>query len=756
MTATVVQNCETLPEESPGTLRLLTPISIKEITDVEDSELREVELWQRCLPEDLTCKVGDVVTLDVHYYKPEKLYFARSVRIKHYRNLGRETGRIIALKEHGFGFVYSSSRNTDIYFKSNLVVGPSGTFVSESALKVDAIVSFEVAVESTSSGGKFRAQRVLLESNTDRSTILKDVRGLVIRTTKGSAPGLIKIAPEQASELSGAKSYDPELFQALTEFSELPQWKKVSIVGAPTVTLRSISAILDAGVISGVTYDVKIFDDNDPGLGKVINIEKIAEEDYEKWLAGVKAKTKPSGSKEKDGESSKQKESALAAKDTIQFLKEDYVSEEFGSIGNDLTVLFDICWDSNKGRQIARNIRLTDEPINGNEKQFGVIDVAIDKSGGKFGFIRCLESDEKLYWYLSPAMVASLRAKGKSAENPLPLHVGSEVSFTLRRRGGLRCAAEIELIEQGSLFKEVESPYVCIGIVTDKNEILLTDVSKSPDFNRKYVDLKLLSDLMAVSKDQKCSGDSKTSALWEKIGSSASSNTPPVQSVASGVSAANIEEEFPSDSVVDLDGKEKGTESSGFQVEYKPKYFPCIPRKAIPLSTASDSSYAVGTVVNCLLTVNWLLQRSPLHASIVSPKIDSKAIKKKGRIVRLKFRAKPPAENADGSATTSSSTPSGPAAELFSVYNLSAVDFVEIYDLEDRSKVADASNSTIGPLYYCDMREVVVPPLSSDEREGLQYGDEVEFWSVPSLGNIAFSPSLVSKSNSTDYAGVTN
>ena len=191
VTATVVLNCETHPEESPGMLRLHSPISInKEIAGLDGTELKEVELWQRCLPEEFICKIGDVVTLDVHYYKPEKLFFARSVRIKCFRKLGRETGRVVAIKEHGFGFVHSASRSVDIYFKSTLVVGPSGAFVSESSLKMDSLVSFDVTVENTSSGGKFRAQRVMLApgSSADSNALLTDVLGIVIRNAKGSSP----------------------------------------------------------------------------------------------------------------------------------------------------------------------------------------------------------------------------------------------------------------------------------------------------------------------------------------------------------------------------------------------------------------------------------------------------------------------------------------------------------------------------------------------------------------------------------------
>ena len=760
VTATVVLNCETHPEESPGMLRLHSPICInKEIAGLEGTELKEVELWQRCLPDEFICKIGDVVTLDVHYYKPEKLYFARSVRIKCFRKLGRETGRVVAIKEHGFGFVHSASRNVDIYFKSTLVVGPSGAFVSESSLKMDSLVSFDVSVESTSSGGKFRAQRVMLEpgSSTDSKALLTDVLGIVIRNAKGNSPGLIRTSPERSNEIKDIKPFDPELVQAITEFSELPQWKKLSIFGIPAATLRSYMGILDYGVVPGVIFDVTLIDDNDPGLGKVINIEKCPLVEYEAWLAATKAKGKP-----KESESSKRKESSSTSKDAIHFYKEDYITEDFGSIGNDLTVLFDVIWDSSKGRHVAKNIRMTDEPVLTNdgivaEKQAGVLDVVVDKSGGKFGFIRCLESDEKLYWNISASTLAAIRAAGKSSESDVSIHVGREVLFSLRRRGGLRCAADIELAEEGSLSKEIESPFVCTGIVTEKQQLVLANVSRNPLLNRKYIDLKLFSELMANSRELKSGGDSKASAgTWEKVGAATSTKesqpiaTTPVSTptpAASDPPTEAADEDGTADNNGDQDGVKDADENSEFRVEYKPKYFPCMPRKAVSLTGNAESTYPVGTVVNCLLSINWVLQRSPLHANIVSERIDQKgtqkALKKRGRIVRLKFRAKP----LDAASITT--TPSGPAEELVSAYNVSSVDFVEICESDER--VGKLSDSPSSAFYYCDAREIVV----SDEngREKMQTGDELEFWCVQSIGNIAFSPTLVIK-NTTDYAGV--
>ena len=55
---------------------------------------------------------------------------------------------------------------------------------------------------------------------------------------------------------------------------------------------------------------------------------------------------------------------------------------------------------------------------------------------GRFGFIRCLSSDEKLFWHSSGSAACT---------NQNDLQEGREVSFQMRRRGGLRCAVNIRV-----------------------------------------------------------------------------------------------------------------------------------------------------------------------------------------------------------------------------------------------------------------------------------------------------------------------
>jgi hypothetical protein len=56
-------------------------------------------------------------------YRPEKLYFARSVRVLSFRKIGRELGYICSVRDTGFGFITPYNRDSDIYFKRNEVLG---------------------------------------------------------------------------------------------------------------------------------------------------------------------------------------------------------------------------------------------------------------------------------------------------------------------------------------------------------------------------------------------------------------------------------------------------------------------------------------------------------------------------------------------------------------------------------------------------------------------------------------------------------
>ena len=151
----------------------------------------------------------------------------------------------------------------------------------------------------------------------------------------------------------------------------------------------------------------------------------------------------------------------------------------------------------------------------------------------------------------------------------------------------------------------------------------------------------------------------------------------------------------------------------------------------------------------CDLYANWVLQRAPVHCKIVRDQVDNfpgPAFKKRGRIVRSKFRFK-------------TSHLSGLTCDRSQLLALASINYVEIFDIEPTTKeqrVADPSqhDGTVtsaalsSKVFYCRADEVSLPTPEfgpgSRERKGqqlvandIQNGMEVEFWAIPSISKCA-------------------
>lgn len=184
--ATVITEPVTHPEEEPGRVRLQSPLPRSARVEPATSsaaavgpgpDITEVELWPRCLSESLAFmqfRVGDEVTIDVQHYRPEKLFFARSVEIQSLRKLGRELGIVCSVRDQlGFGFIKSFTRDSDLYFRTAEVLDGCNSAVAESDVRVNMVVSYDVISEDSMKGGgggggggasgKLRAVRVKRE-----------------------------------------------------------------------------------------------------------------------------------------------------------------------------------------------------------------------------------------------------------------------------------------------------------------------------------------------------------------------------------------------------------------------------------------------------------------------------------------------------------------------------------------------------------------------------------------------------------------
>lgn len=147
----VVKDPVFYPKEAPGLIRIVNGDATE-----GRSAASTVELWPRCLPDGLLPRVGDSLQCDVVRYRPEKLVFARSVRVLSFRRLGRETGTVIKLTRNNgghFGFIKPDIRDHDVFFRIPDVVAADGSLLPEAEVTVGLRVSFDVIAEDGSRAG---------------------------------------------------------------------------------------------------------------------------------------------------------------------------------------------------------------------------------------------------------------------------------------------------------------------------------------------------------------------------------------------------------------------------------------------------------------------------------------------------------------------------------------------------------------------------------------------------------------------------
>ena len=427
---------------------------------------------------------------------------------------------------------------------------------------------------------------------------------------------------------------------------------------------------------------------------------------------------------------------------------------------------FDVYWDINKGKRVAKSIKLIDESIDdGDSAQHGIVDVSIERNANTtFGFIRCLCTDEKVFWNVS-----------NSKRQPKPIMVGSQVSFKIRLRGGLRCATDIKVLPDGSLHEEQILPGMCTALLIENNKAILLEVRDCPLLQAKFHDIRVLNETVSAYNDQ------VNPVNWDKhvvdvdtVNQCSNNEAPVVESDTVPSKAASI----------GSDGTEKNKEKGT-----KPKYFPTLLRMPIPLSLSDipkDKNFEPGDIISCQVKVNFALQRSPISvlpfekssinllSTNNSGSIETirKATKKKGRINKLKFRMKSTLQHSDHVSD-----------EQLGDYSLSTLNYVEIIETEERSKEERlkelqqiGATRRLSKEYFCAYQEILKTADDSDSDEdynrdinvvnakrssndrgsiSIQYNDEVEFWSLFPHTNWCFSPTVLPKLR-TEYNGVRN
>lgn len=160
-TGVVIRDPVFYPKEVPGLIRIM-PSPGNDGKEVNGRDPSLVELWPRCMPEGLLLHVGDSVQCDVVHYRPEKLIFARGVKVLSFRKLGREMGTVVKLQRRGgdsgnsgqFGFLKPDTRDHDVFFRIPDVVGADGVMLPDAEVIVGLRLSFDVIAENGARAGR--------------------------------------------------------------------------------------------------------------------------------------------------------------------------------------------------------------------------------------------------------------------------------------------------------------------------------------------------------------------------------------------------------------------------------------------------------------------------------------------------------------------------------------------------------------------------------------------------------------------------
>ena len=693
-TGMVIVEPKLSPREEPGCVLLSNPIRREGHPDID-----RVELWARCVPEGLLFRVGDRLELDVQNYRPEKINFARNVRVLSFRKLGREVGRVQSLKKDQsfkFGFLRSSQRENDIFFHLGEVLGPNGSeFVPEANITLNLGVSFETVPDDSrpGSGPRVKAVRCRLLSDSEGVTSVSQLEGAVLGgaagggasdgptllkkncigvvvkdSNKKDAPGSIRptgsvsgvATSEEPIRDVGVLMYRAELIESVDEFCASGDWKEAWSDCLTGAKRRALHALLDEKY-PGIAHETIVPTGLKTGGAKKFKMWKLELAEYAAWKSarspsgddndeeptspgGTRGASGPNGSAGGGDES-----------DCVTFVRSD-TSEELGALTKDLTVTYDLFFDPVSSRKVAKNVKLTDESIPGESEseKYGVLDSVFDR-GKRFGFVRVVPNDEKLLWDAT-GVVRGTDEKG--------LNEGVEVGFSIRRRGGVRIAVNLRIVPSAqSQARETRVDGLCTGLVVEERgelAVLLIDVSQAPLLRRKYWNTERLRDMVNGG-----------------TGLSPGTGRVPDELQAGG----------------------GGTDT---------KLLPPLVRSCVPIDPleldAAKASLTPGDLVQCVCVANWIRQRAPIKVSSIVKLPTGLGPRRKGKINRLNVRLR-------GN----------------SVLALAATAVGETFEY---SEIRDDTEVSSGSFFYCEGREI----RPYFEQDPLQQGQEVEFYAVPALG----------------------
>ena len=685
--ATVIIEGTMYPKEEPGLVALHTPV-----TGTDNNIIKEVQLWGRCLPDGLVLRCGDVISIKVQYYRPEKLIFARDVNIISYRSYGRETGRVGIIKDQvdkAYGFIKCNHRDSDLYFRTNEVMDiNSNKMLDESVVVQNLKIAFDVSDESRNQNKLLRAIRIRLIDDASTTGIAgpclqANCYGSIIKVAKKDSPGIIAVNGIKSNISSCALdsfSLPHHILSSLCEFEQNTLLNDIVIESLTGIQVAFYHKVI-CEKFSSLCHTI---------IHKSANSASI---DNSRRLFATRSSNHHSikiWKRKNSSESCSDKEVKCCDShdindmiNTISNIKEiayhiKDVDEQNGLLYRGSEVKFGLHGDIETNCKLACDVILTDEPVNVNGSEnsliYGIIDAIQNTKSGKMGFIRSIPFDEKLQFHILTV--------GSDKDTTKLLNEKSLVSFNLRKRGGVRTAVDVCSVSPGTINDNVNPGIssdiiltgICKGIVVNLNTntsgsnnlygIVLVEVNSCELLKEKYFDYSNTDDAI---------------------------NNTVFRSYNEGNDAATVPD----------------TNDA--------KYFPLLHRSPTPIP-AMSSYLQLGDIVECQAVAQWSIQRHPIRIENINV-ISTNNQKKLGIVLRPKVTAR--------------------------IGTDKTVELVEIMEYNSSDNASLNSNNIV----YCDCRELT----NADSDYNVEVGVEVEYFNI---SDSKFAAQVVLLSTRRDVSGI--
>lgn len=662
---TVIAQPRIIPHDKPGLLRLHEPMEIAalemehkisklgfnpSLASSDGLWLERIELWPRCLPEGMIMREGDIATTDVQTYRPDALVFARKMKIETYRSLGRETGIIKVTKpESGFGFISFQKREGDIYFRlSDLSGGQVG-------LRPDMPVSFDVSTEQVGRGGstRFRAVRLQIEQNSGSSGssqpfMLEGLKGKMNRNWRhnssalrmdgsfcvhlGSTEQRVALSPSEIQKaLSGSQS-GSGLIEAIEAFRAEKDLTEGFVEYLSPSQRLEYHRCLDEH-FPGIAHSSRTMNSDIEGSALIgtLRMWKLDDEAYATWKQQRDSNEKkpnaasPDSVFNQDAGKDQKKGDDFRWMTNIPFMKGD-ADESRGPLTQDAEVEFSLCIDAVSGKRIARNVRLALEAVEHMRDGYedpatginaGVLEIV---KFGKYGFIRRIPDDQKLFWHISDF----------GGVDPNEIQEGTRVLFLVARKGGLRCAINIKLIPFGAPTQYLplgDLPWIetilngrCRAVAISPDEVVVVNSSDCQVMQRASLDVGRAIQAIESLENAK-NHDWKKTTLEDKDAANATSQNAPATTTGECAEGE----------------AKKAVSSIEAEADNEIKYFPPIRALALMFPQLPDGPLRVGETVTCRVLSHWCAQRQPIRALDVQRSNSEECSQLKGVITRPKM-----------------------------------------------------------------------------------------------------------------------